>query len=74
MSELTKYYPLIWLFAYVNTTMTSCCFHVTTHQPVLQPGVHSEILVMRGDAPESFFETDTKSKLKSFVLILSASL
>ncbi|KZK10298.1 hypothetical protein V4_0661 [Lactococcus cremoris] len=42
--------------------------------PVLQPGVHSEILVMRGDAPEFFFETDTKSKLKSFVLILSASL
>jgi hypothetical protein len=39
--------------------------------PVLQPGVQSEILVMRGDAPFcDVFETETKSRLKSFVLIM----
>lgn len=32
------------------------------------------MLVIRVEAPESVLETDTKSKLKSFVLILSTSL
>ncbi|CUW08473.1 hypothetical protein PB1E_0949 [Leuconostoc gelidum subsp. gasicomitatum] len=34
--------------------------------PVLQPGVHNETLVIRGDAPELDFDAETKSRLKSF--------
>nr|AUS91060.1 hypothetical protein [Streptococcus suis]QID26657.1 hypothetical protein YS388-GM000009 [Streptococcus suis] len=39
--------------------------------PVLHPGVHNDLLVTRGEAPELFsFEIVTRSKLKSSLFII----